>query len=106
MKKFFLTVAIAVVALSASINASAMTSADGESTIAQVASSLSPENAYIYTLLCQKYVIESEHILGSEKLSDTQKQNRISALTDIYIGHFSEILDSWQTMITLQELVK
>lgn len=106
MKKFFLTLAIAAAALTASINTNAMTSADSVSTIAQVASTLTPENAYVYTVLCQRYVIESKQILGSAKLTDAQKQNRLSALTSVYMDRFSEILDSWQTMTTIKELVK
>lgn len=106
MKKIFLTVAIAVAALTSSINANAMTSAEGESTIAQVAANLNPEEAYYYTILCQRFVVESEQILESDKLTDKQKQNRISALTGIYVDRFSEILDSWQTMTTIQELTK
>lgn len=106
MKKFFLTVVIATVALTASINANANVTSEGEATIMEIASNLNPENAYIYTAMCQRFLNEAEQIANSEKLSDVQKQNRMSNLTSIYMDRFSQILDTWQTMTTIQELLK
>lgn len=106
MKKVILTAIVSVLALTASINANARVTSEGEATIMEIASNLNPENAYIYTTMCQRFLNESEQIVNSEKLSDVQKQNRMSNLTSIYMDRFSQILDTWQTMTTIQELLK
>ncbi len=106
MKKVILTAIVSVLALTASINANARVTSEGEATIVEIASNLSPENAYIYTAMCQRFLNESEQIANSEKLSDVQKQNRLSNLTSLYMDRFSQILDTWQTMTTIQELLK
>lgn len=106
MKKIFLTAVFSVLALTASVNANAMSAMEGETSVAEVAANLSNDNAYYYTILCQRYLNDAKQIKMSDRMSDEQKQNRLSVLTSLYIDEFSKILDSWQTMTTIKCLTE
>ena len=104
MKKMFFAAVIAVMALTASVNANAQNMSAGEGTVVEIAATLTPEVAYTYTVLCQKFIIDQESVNEATNLTDAQKQKRINALTDLYIDRFSQFLDSWQTLTTIKAL--
>lgn len=105
MKKLFVSAVIAVLALTASINANAQDFAS-EATPVEIAATLTPDAAYVYTVLCQKFISESAQIENSERLSENQKQNRKAVLVGIYLDQFSQFLDSDRTFATIRALSK
>lgn len=118
MKKRFFAAVIAVMALTASVNASnapfrpfgfpfpflGQPQAQQEFVLSEIAGSLDADNAYRYTLLCQRFLNEAKQIKSSDRLTETQKQNRIENLKGIYTDRFSVLLDSQQTESTIEEL--
>ena len=110
MKKNLFAVVIAILALTASVNVNAQSSAsfnqvqNDEFVLNQIASELSFDNAYNYTILCQRYICQAKQIKESVRLTEAQKQNRIESLRGIYTDRFSTLLDSWQTEATLAVL--
>ncbi len=105
MKRTVLTLVIAVFALAASVNANAQNSnVEKDFVIEQIASQLSFDDAYVYTLTCQRFLNEAKKIKSSVRLTEAQKQNRLNNLKGIYADRFSTLLDTWQTEATLQQL--
>ena len=118
MKKRFFAAVIAVMALTASVNASnapfrpfgfpfpffGQPQAQQEFVLSEIAGSLDADNAYRYTLLCQRFLNEAKKIKSSVRLTEAQKQNRLNNLKGIYADRFSTLLDTWQTEATLQQL--
>ena len=118
MKKRIFTAVIAVLALAASVNANnsffrpfafpfpffGQPQAQQEFVLSEIAGSLDSDNAYRYTLLCQRFLSEAKQINASDRLSDDQKQSRIEDLKGIYTDRFSVLLDTWQTETTIAEL--
>lgn len=103
MKKVIFTVVLAVAALASSINVNAE-EAKNDFVLNEIANELSFDNAYSYTLLCQRYITELKRIKESVRLTQAQKQARLENLKGIYADRFSLILDTWQTEVTLEEL--
>lgn len=104
MKRTVLTLVIAVFALVASVNANAQNNVEKDFVIEQIASQLSFDDAYVYTLTCQRFLNEAKKIKSSVRLTEAQKQNRLNNLKGIYADRFSTLLDTWQTEATLQQL--
>lgn len=104
MKTRFFLILSAVLAFSMSANANEDREFRQENEVIEIAGGLDADMAYNYTLLCQKFISEAKNVMSSEKMTAFQKENRLEMLKSVYTERFSEILDSWQTMVTIAGL--